>query len=390
MIQKLQGALAFADREAVGGLMLMAAAAVALILSNSPPAPAYFALLEAPVIIRFGELAIDKPLLLWINDGLMAVFFFLVGLEIKREVMAGELSTREQAIVPLLAALGGMAVPALIYVALNAGDPKALHGWAIPAATDIAFALGVLALLGSRVPPALKVFLLAVAIIDDLGAIVIIAVFFTSNLSAEALALAGLGCAVLVVMNARGVARIWIYALVGTFVWVCVLKSGIHATLAGVVTALAVPLRVTGATPYSPLEQAEHRMHPWVNFGILPLFAFANAGVDFGGVSISQLLTPIPLGIALGLFVGKQLGVMAFTWVAIRSGLGSKPEGVSWLELYGAALLAGIGFTMSLFIGLLAFPEPQYAADIRLGVLTGSLLSAIAGYCVLRYALSRE
>lgn len=390
MIKRLQGALAFADREAVGGLTLVAAAVAALILSNTPPAPAYFALFDAPVTIRFGDLAVDKPLLLWINDGLMAVFFFLVGLEIKREVMAGELSTREQAMLPVIAAVGGMAVPALIYIALNAGDPKALRGWAIPAATDIAFALGVLALLGPRVPPALKIFLLALAIIDDLGAIVIIALFFTADLSVTAMVLAALGCAVLAVLNARGVARLWIYAIVGVFIWVCVLKSGIHATLAGVVAALAVPLRVTGSTPYSPLEQAEHRLHPWVNFGILPLFAFANAGVSFEGVAAARLLTPIPLGIALGLFAGKQLGILAFTWAAIKLRLGARPGGVTWLQLYGTALLGGIGFTMSLFIGLLAFPEPQYAADIRLGVLTGSLLSAIAGYCVLRYALSQE
>jgi NhaA family Na+:H+ antiporter len=265
------------------------------------------------------------------------------------------------------------------------GDTVRLHGWAIPAATDIAFAVGVLALVGTRIPPSLKIFLLALAILDDLGAIVIIALFYTANLSVTTLLLAGAGILALLVLNLSGTARLAPYALVGAFVWVCVLKSGVHATLAGVVVALAIPLRVKGSTPYSPLEQAEDDLHPWVAFGVLPLFGFANAGVSLEGLSVAKLLAPIPLGIALGLFLGKQAGILGFTWLAVRLGLCQKPGGASWPQIYGVAVLGGIGFTMSLFIGTLAFPEPAYAADVRIGVLAGSLLSATTGFVVLRF-----
>lgn len=372
--------------EAAGGVLLMAAAVTALVLDNSPLAWLYDALLATPVAIQIGELVIDKPLLLWVNDGLMAIFFFLIGLEIKRELVQGQLSTWRQASLPAMAAMGGMLAPAAIYVAINAGDPVALNGWAIPAATDIAFALGVLALLGNRVPPTLKVFLLALAILDDLGAIVIIAVFYTADLSILSLTIAAVGAAVLVAMNLSGVVRIAPYLVIGLIMWVCVLKSGVHATLAGVVVALTIPLRTPDADRGSPLHRMEHALHPWVAFGVMPLFAFANAGVALAGLSFADLIAPIPLGIALGLFVGKQVGVLTFAWLGTRLGLYRLPEGIGWNQIYGIALLSGIGFTMSLFIGTLAFPDAEHAAAVRLGVLSGSILSAVAGYLVLRWS----
>lgn len=379
------GAQAFFQHEAAGGIILMAAAAIALALNNSPLNALYDALLGTPVVIQIGALAIDKPLLLWINDGLMAVFFFLVGLEIKREIIEGRLSNIRQASLPVIAAIGGMVVPAVIYIALNAGDPETLRGWAIPTATDIAFALGILALLGSRVPVALKVFLLALAIIDDLGAIVIIAVFYSSDLSLSVLSIAGAGTLVLAWLNRSGVTRISPYIVVGLVIWVCVLKSGVHATLAGVIVALFVPLRVKDADSRSPLKLAEHGLAPWVAFGVMPIFAFANAGVDLRGLSIADLFENIPLGIAAGLFIGKQLGIVGFVWVAVRLGVAHLPKDVTWVQIYGAALLAGIGFTMSLFVGTLAFIDPEHAAAVRLGVLSGSLLSALAGFALLRW-----
>lgn len=365
----------------------MLAAVLALGLDNSPFAWAYDALLRTPVVVQIGALELNKPLLLWINDGLMAIFFFLVGLEIKREVVEGRLSNMRQAGLPILAAIGGMVVPALIFIALNVDDPTALKGWAIPAATDIAFALGVLALLGPRVPPALKVFLLALAIIDDLGAIIIIALFYTSQLSLSVLGIAVMGIAVLAYMNYRNVTRVVPYILVGLVVWVCVLKSGVHATLAGVAIALFIPLRATNDEGHSPLKEMEHGLAPWVAFGIMPIFAFANAGVSLQGLALSDLLAGIPLGIALGLFVGKQLGIMAFVWVGVKLGIARLPDGVSWMQIYGVSLLAGIGFTMSLFIGTLAFSDPEHAAAVRIGVLAGSILSAIVGALVLKAAL---
>lgn len=382
-----RGAQAFFEHQAAGGIVLMLAAVLALGLDNSPLAWVYDALLKTPVVVQIGALELNKPLLLWINDGLMAIFFFLVGLEIKREVVEGRLSNMRQAGLPVLAAVGGMVVPALIFIVLNLDDPTALKGWAIPAATDIAFALGVLALLGPRVPPALKVFLLALAIIDDLGAIVIIALFYTSNLSLSVLGIAAIGIALLAYMNHRNVTRVVPYLLVGLVVWVCVLKSGVHATLAGVAVALFIPLRATNDEGHSPLKELEHGLAPWVAFGIMPIFAFANAGVSLQGLALSDLLAGIPLGIALGLFVGKQLGIMAFVWAGVKLGIARLPDGVSWLQIYGVSLLAGIGFTMSLFIGTLAFSDPEHAAAVRIGVLAGSILSAIVGALVLKAAL---
>lgn len=371
------------SREAAAGLTLLAAAVLALIVANSPLRDAYDDALGTQLTIGFAPLLLSKPLLLWINDGLMAVFFFLVGLEIKREALRGALSSARTASLPAIAALGGMMVPAIIYAGLNWDNQVALRGWAIPAATDIAFAVGVLALLGSRVPPTLKIFLLALAIIDDLGAILIIAIFYTNGLSLSALALAFLGIAALALLNRANVLRVWPYLLVGAFVWVCVLKSGVHATLAGVATALAVPLTGAKKNIEGPLETLESAIDPWVTFLILPIFAFANAGVSLAGVSASEVLSPIPLGIALGLFIGKPIGIYGFARAAIASGVGEMPPGASQVQLFGTAVLGGIGFTMSLFIGMLAFPEPGASAEVRLGVLSGSLLSALAGYIIL-------
>jgi Na+:H+ antiporter, NhaA family len=339
------------------------------------------------VAVQVGGLAIAKPLLLWVNDGLMAVFFMLVGLEVKRAVVEGELSSVSNATLPVIAALGGMTGPALVYLACNWGNAEALRGWAIPTATDIAFALGVLALV-PRVPPSLKIFLLVLAIIDDLGAIIIIAVFYTAELSLIALILAGLGIAALVALNFFGVSHRATYMLVGVGIWVCVLKSGIHATLAGVIVGVAVPLHAADGS--SPAHDLEHALHPWVAFGVLPAFAFANAGLGLTDIALSDLLHPIQLGIGLGLFIGKQLGVIASIWVATRVGLATLPQGIDWRHIYGVALLTGTGFTMSLFMGTLAFPAEAYDADVRVAVLFASVTSAICGYLVLRSASSRR
>jgi len=380
----------FLRLESAGGILLVAAAAAAMLLVNSPLAPAYAAFLDTPVAIRFGEFEIFKPLLLWINDGLMAVFFFLVGLELKREALEGALAKPSQAVLPAIAAAGGMIAPALVYIAFNHRDPVALHGWAIPAATDIAFALGVLLLLGKRVPTSLKVFLMTLAILDDLGAIVVIAVFYTAQLSLGSLAVALAALAALVVMNRRGVATVAAYVLVGLVMWASVLKSGVHATLAGVALALVIPMRDPKDRQRSPLRELEHDLHPPVAYVILPLFAFANAGVSFVGVGTGELLAPVPLGIAAGLFIGKQLGVFGVTWLAVRLGFAALPAGVRWSQIYGVALLSGVGFTMSLFIGSLAFEHaPQYGAAVRFGILLGSLASALAGYLWLRATLGR-
>lgn len=372
--------------EAAGGIVLVIAALVALLWANTPWRELYTDLLHIPVVVQFGALRLDKPLLLWINDALMAVFFLLVGLEIKREVLQGELSSVRQATLPCIAALGGMLGPALIYSFINWGDPVAMRGWPIPAATDIAFALGVLALLGSRAPSTLKIFLLALAIIDDLGAIVIIALFYTEDLSLLSLGLGLAGLVALIVLNLAGVRRIAPYVLFGILVWVCVLKSGVHATLAGVALGFAIPLRGTGQEREPPLRRLEHMLHPWVTYGILPVFAFANAGVALTGLSLNSLLEPVTLGIALGLFLGKQLSVFGITWIAVQLGIGQKPAGASWLQLYGMSVLTGVGFTMSLFIGTLAFEAPEYNVAVRLGVLSGSLACGIAGYLVLYLA----
>lgn len=379
---------AFMKMEAAGGVVLIAASAMALVLSNSPALTYYEALLETPVAIVVGPLSLHKPLLLWINDGLMAVFFLLVGLEIKREFLGGHLSDMRSALLPAMAAVGGMVVPALIYVGINWGQGPLLNGWAIPAATDIAFALGILALLGSRAPLALKVLLTAVAVIDDLGAIVIIALFYTAELSVASLVLAGAALAGLVALNLFGVRRLAPYAVLGLVLWVCVLKSGVHATLAGVAVALTIPYKPDTAGR-SPLKELEHDLHKWVAFGVLPIFGFANAGVSFAGMTPASVLKPVTLGIALGLFIGKQIGVFGAAWLTVRFGLARMPEGVSWAQIYAVSLLCGIGFTMSLFIGSLAFenlpPDQALDAPVRLGVLIGSVTSATIGYMILRF-----
>ena len=371
--------------EAAGGVLLMLAAVTALVLDNSPLSPVYDSLLTIPVILQVGALALEKPLLLWINDGLMAVFFLFVGLEIKRELLEGNLSSWRQAVLPALAALGGMLAPAAIYVALNLDDPVALRGWAIPAATDIAFAVGVLALLGSRVPAGLKIFLLALAVIDDLGAILIIAVFYTAELSLTSLAVAGVGAALLLALNLAGVTRLLPYVLIGLVMWVAVLKSGVHATLAGVIIALFIPLSSADTAETPPLVRAEHGLHGFVTLFVMPAFAFANAGVYLGDITLGDFVASVPLGIAAGLLIGKQFGIFGFTWAGVRLGLFRLPEGVTWMHVYGASALAGIGFTMSLFIGTLAFDSPEHQAAVRLGVLSGSLLSGCVGYAVLRW-----
>jgi len=380
----------FLRLETSAGFILMAVALLALMANNSPLAGLYSGFLSTPVEVQFGSFEIAKPLLLWINDGLMAIFFFLVGLEIKKEVLEGELSSLSKAALPLFAALGGILAPAAIYVFLNWSDPIAIQGWAIPAATDIAFALGVLALVGSRVPVSLKILLLAVAIIDDLAAIIIIALFYTQDLSLVALGWGGLGTLGLITLNRMGVMRITPYALIGLFVWACVLKSGVHATLAGVVTALAIPLKSKTPELSSPLHRAEHGLHIWVAFLILPLFAFANAGVSFKGVNFSDLLAPLPLGIALGLFLGKQIGVFSLSWLAVRFGLAKLPNDANWCQLYSIACLTGIGFTMSLFIGTLAFEGDELLNAVRLGVLMGSFASGLLGFVLLRFFCTKK
>ena len=385
MVTTVKSALQeFIKQETSAGIVLFIAAVAAMIAVNSALNPLYLAFLNIPVEVQFGALEIAKPLSLWINDGLMAIFFFLVGLEVKREVVEGQLSTFQQASLPAIAAVGGMAVPAAIFVWINIDMPQNLNGWAIPAATDIAFALGVLALLGKHAPLSLKILLLAIAIIDDIGAIIIIALFYTADVSTTSLMLAGVGTVILFLMNRLGVVRIAPYVLVGTFLWVCVLKSGVHATLAGVIAALAIPLSAKDGS--SPLKHLEHILHPWTAFLVLPIFAFANAGVSLTGIQVSDLMAPLALGIAAGLVLGKQIGVFGFMFIATKMGLVKQPQGVSWLQLYGLACLTGIGFTMSLFIGNLAFADPQQIETVKLGVISGSVVSGILGYCLLRFA----
>jgi len=358
-----------------GGAVLGLAAVAALAVANSRFGADYEALLRMTGEVRIGSIGLSKTLDHWINDGLMAVFFLLVGLEIKREVMEGALASAKQAALPVIAAFGGFVTPAAIFAAVNWGDTQALRGWAIPAATDIAFALGVCAMLGRKVPASLKAFLLALAIIDDLMAIVVIAIFYTANLSILALALGGLGVAALAILNLLDVRRPSFYLIAGLFTWVCVLKSGVHATLAGVAVGLAMPL--TRHDGRSLLEDTEHALRPWVIFAIVPIFAFANAGVSLHGLTLSNLTAPIPLGIIAGLFIGKQLGVFAASMIAIRLGLAAMPEGTTTAKLYAMAILTGIGFTMSLFIGTLAFDDETVLKQVRLGVLVASLLSGI-------------
>ena len=379
----------FLKLESASGILLMAAMVLAMIMNNSVLDDVYQAFIAIPIVVQFGDLIIDKPLLLWINDGLMALFFFTIGLELKRELLEGELSEPSKIILPLSAAVGGMLVPAVIYAALNWHDPVAIHGWAIPAATDIAFALGILMLLGKRVPNSLKIFLISLAVFDDVGAIIIIAVFYTVKLSYISLAVAAVCIVILIIMNLSNVTRIAAYAVIGLILWVSVLKSGVHATLATVVMAFTIPLRTKDPNIRSPLHQMEEDLHPMVAYFVLPIFAFANAGVNLGNLTIESLTHPVPVGIAMGLFLGKQLGVFGFAWLAIKTGIAKKSPDISWASLYGVALLCGIGFTMSLFIGSLAFEHTKLPANIdeRFGILLGSVLSAVAGYFILRASL---
>lgn len=378
----------FASGEAMPGVLLMLSATLAMAIANSPLAAHYHAFFAVPISLRIDAFIIDKPLLLWVNDGLMALFFFLVGLELKRELIEGELSDPRQALLPTAAAIGGIAVPALVYAAFNSTDDLAMRGWAIPAATDIAFALGVLALLGNRVPRGLKLFLLTVAIVDDIGAIVIIAVFYSTTPSTLSLLVSGAALLVLVAMNRARVCRVAPYILVGLVLWAAVLKSGVHATIAGVLLAMTIPLR-TGSLP-SPARQLEGDLHVPVQFFTLPLFALANAGVSFQGMSWADLGHPVTLGTAMGLFLGKQAGIMAVAVLLILPGLARLPQGATWASFYAVSVLCGIGFTMSLFIGSLAF-EGEYsgllAVDERVGILLGSAVSAVAGYLALSLAL---
>lgn len=374
----------FFRHEAAGGILLMLTAVAALTVANSPFQGIYQDILSSKFAITLNGGGLEKPLILWINDGLMAIFFFLIGLELKREILEGKLKNPSDVVLPGMAAVGGMAAPALFYLMFNWSSPETIGGWAIPAATDIAFALGVLALLGDRVPTTLKVFLLTLAILDDLGAIVIIALFYTAELKTTYLLLALAPLAGLIWLNIKGAHRVAPAILLGTIMWFFVLKSGVHATLAGVITAFCIPL--TDKWGKSPLHSLEHALSPYVLYLIVPIFAFANAGVSLEGVSLADMLAPLPLGIALGLVLGKQLGVFGITWVMVKAGLVRLPHGMNWMHLYGLACLAGIGFTMSLFIGALSFADPALMDAVRLGVLSGSAISAVLGYSALLMA----
>ncbi len=380
----------FFKSESAVGVVLIIATIFAMIMANSPLSSAYKELIETPVMVVFGDFNISKPLLLWINDGLMAVFFFVVGLEIKREVIEGSLKNKSEITLPAFAAFGGMFVPALIFVLFNLGDEGAMSGWAIPAATDIAFALGILSLLGKQIPIQLKIFLLTLAIIDDLGAIIIIALFYTSDISMLSLLIAATMILLLVVINRMGVINYAIYLLIAIILWTALLKSGVHATLAGVTMGLFMPLK----NDRDDFYRLEHVWHAPVNFIILPLFAFANAGIIFSDVTVNDFTADLTLGIALGLFVGKQIGVFGMSFIAIKLGFGKLPDRVSWTQLYGVAMLSGIGFTMSLFIGSLAFECTHEICfdivDYRMGILIGSFLSGLGGYLLLRKTIIRE
>jgi NhaA family Na+:H+ antiporter len=370
----------FLSQESAGGILLLVAVALAMLLANSPLSGLYQGFLDTEMQVRFGALDINKPLLLWINDGLMALFFLLIGLEVKRELLEGALSSPSKASLPTFAAIGGMLVPAAIYLFFNYADPATKVGWAIPAATDIAFALGIMALLGNRVPVALKVFLLALAIIDDLGVIVIIALFYSTDLSMLSLIIAAVAVTGLVALNRKGVTALAPYGVLGIILWIAVLKSGVHATLAGVVIAFCIPLRAKDGS--SPSEHLEHSLHPWSNFLILPVFAFANAGVPLGNMGLDSLTSPVPVGIALGLLLGKPIGVMVFSYVAVKLRLAELPQGIGWRQIAPVSVMCGIGFTMSMFIASLAFEHggEAYGDLARLGILLGSLFAAVIGY----------
>jgi len=379
----------FLRLESAAGIVLIFAAALAIILANSPLQSYYTLLIDTPVEIKIGALEIAKPLLLWVNDGLMAVFFFMIGLELKREFIEGELSNRKNIILPGFGALGGMLAPALIYIYFNYNNDTALKGWAIPTATDIAFALGVLSLLGSRVPTSLKIFLTSLAIFDDIGAIIIIAIFYTAKISLTSLIVVACCLPILFWVNKRNPASTSIYIMIGVVMWVAMLKSGVHATLVGIILAMFIPMRSKTDANYSPLKRMERDLHSLVAFFVLPVFAFANAGVNLTGVGTEQLFHSVPLGIALGLLIGKQVGVFGFCWLAIKLKFTRLPGDMSWMSLYGIAALCGIGFTMSLFVGSLAFEETSVNLlfDERLGIILGSLISGVIGYIVLRKSL---
>ncbi|MGB1199759.1 MAG: Na+/H+ antiporter NhaA [Thalassotalea sp.] len=381
----------FLKLEASSGIILMFAAIVAMAVANSPLAQYYDMFLDIPVQVSVGSFIIAKPLLLWINDGLMALFFFLVGLELKREFLEGDLSKPGQITLPAIGALGGMIVPALCYAFFNYNDENALNGWAIPTATDIAFALGILALIGSKVPLQLKVFLTSLAIFDDLGAIIIIALFYTEQLSITSLIVSALVIISLFILNRKGVKDTAPYIFLGVVLWIAVLKSGVHATLAGVVLALFIPIKGRAGEP-SPLKSLEHNLHSMVAFIILPIFAFANAGINLSGVGLNEVMAPVPLGIIVGLFLGKQLGVFGFCFVAIKLGFAKLPENVNLVLLYGVALLCGVGFTMSLFIGSLAFEQggTSLIYQDRLGIVIGSLISGVLGYFVVKSQVNKQ
>lgn len=378
----------FLKLEAASGIVLMFAAAAAMIIANSPLSGHYESLLNLPVVVAVGTFEIAKPLLLWINDGLMALFFFLVGLELKREFLEGDLSKPGQITLPAIGAVGGMLVPALCFVFFNYDDPKAINGWAIPTATDIAFALGILAIIGSKVPLQLKVFLTSLAIFDDLGAIIVIAIFYTDQLSMMSLIVAAVVLSTLFAINRAGVRDTSPYIFFGVVLWVAVLKSGVHATLAGVILALFIPIKGKEGEP-SPLKSLEHNLHAMVAFIVLPIFAFANAGISFAGVGLNEVMAPVPLGIIAGLIIGKQIGVFGFCFVAIKMGLAKLPENVNWTLLYGVAMLCGVGFTMSLFIGSLAYEQGAGVIEYqdRLGIVIGSLISGVLGYFTIKKAL---
>jgi len=382
----------FLKLESLGGIILMFAALGAMLLANSPLAPYYNLLIDTPVEIRVGSFMIAKPLLMWINDGLMTVFFFMVGLELKRELIEGELSDKRKIILPGVGAIGGMLIPALIYTYFNAGDAIAMKGWAIPAATDIAFALGILSLLGSRVPTSIKIFLTSLAIFDDIGAIIIIALFYTEKISMNAIIFVVCCLLVLAILNKLNVESRNIYRIVGIAMWVAMLKSGVHATLTGVLLAMFIPLKSKTREDYSPLKSMEQDLHSAVAYIILPVFAFANSGIRIVGIGADAVLHSVPLGIAIGLFLGKQLGIFALCWAVIKLKFTSLPAGMSWGSLYGTAALCGVGFTMSLFISSLAFEETGFNLlfNERLGIIIGSLLSGIVGYLVLRMSLRSQ
>ena len=383
----------FMKKESSAGVLLIFVTILALFLQNSFLSEIYTKFLHTPVEIRFGHLHIAKPLLLWVNDGLMAVFFFLIGLEVKREVMEGHLSTMKQITLPGIAAVGGMVIPALVFIMFNKGESFAMNGWAIPTATDIAFALGILSLLGPRVPVSLKIFLMALAIIDDLGAIVIIALFYTADLSTISITISAISLVILFVMNRMDVAIKSAYIVVGIILWISVLKSGVHATLAGVALAFMIPMssKDQEGNKFSMVKEMEHDLHRWVAFLILPLFAFVNAGVDLQGISLEEMGGPVPMGIMLGLFIGKQVGVFGFSWLAIKMGIASLPKDSNWTMLYGVSVLTGIGFTMSLFVDTLAYNDTQiYHYADKLAILLGSLFSGVLGYMVLKIATNKK